>query len=296
MLKSVTWSRRLLVALLSVILVLGMIVTSPLAAYGDNQPKPTTTVVDIISNASGELVYGIHEIPVSGFDAVAFAEARTYKYDSAPCGGSCTFIFQSSQNEGGNWTDLFSIDARATGGDISDSYEYSSRRMRLLGARHFNPDAYPQPKLLMEVGLYRFKAVYDDDPLSLRSESDWYEFRIVEVADSNLPPGLPSNPPSTYVPPAAAPASPVVAASIVAATPTPVVDKAKKAKTTIGTAKKTVNVYTKASSKAKILKKLKKGSKVTITGKSGSFYKVTLKIKGKTKVGYVLKTSIKVKK
>jgi hypothetical protein len=63
-----------------------------------------------------------------------------------------------------------------------------------------------------------------------------------------------------------------------------------------GTAKKSVKVYAKASTKAKKLTSFKKGKKVVITGKSGKFYKVSLKIKGKTKVGYVAKASIKVKK
>jgi hypothetical protein len=58
------------------------------------------------------------------------------------------------------------------------------------------------------------------------------------------------------------------------------------------TAKKAVKVYKKASTKGKKLTTLEKGQKFVITGKSGKFFKGTAK--GKT--GYVVQSSLKVKK
>jgi hypothetical protein len=63
-----------------------------------------------------------------------------------------------------------------------------------------------------------------------------------------------------------------------------------------GITKKALKVYSKASTKAKKLASFKKGKKIVITGKSGKYYKVSFKLKGKTRVGFVAKTSIKVKK
>jgi hypothetical protein len=63
-----------------------------------------------------------------------------------------------------------------------------------------------------------------------------------------------------------------------------------------GITKKTLKVYSKASTKAKKLTTFKKGKKIVITGKNGKFYEISFKLKGKSRTGYVLKTSIKVKK
>lgn len=63
-----------------------------------------------------------------------------------------------------------------------------------------------------------------------------------------------------------------------------------------GTLKKKAKVYKKASSKSKKLTTFKKKKKVTITGTSGKYFKVSYKSKGKTKTGYIAKKYVKVKK
>jgi hypothetical protein len=68
-----------------------------------------------------------------------------------------------------------------------------------------------------------------------------------------------------------------------------------KIKKASGTTKKAIKVYSKAG-KGKKLTTLKKGKKVIITGKSGKYFKVSLKVKEKTKTGYIAQKSVKVKK
>lgn len=62
-----------------------------------------------------------------------------------------------------------------------------------------------------------------------------------------------------------------------------------------GTLKKKATVYKKASTKSKKLTTFNRKKKITITGTSGKYFKVSYKSKGKTKIGYIAKKCVKVK-
>ena len=60
------------------------------------------------------------------------------------------------------------------------------------------------------------------------------------------------------------------------------------------TKSKKINLRKKASKSSKNLGTIKKkGSKVTVIGSSGSWYKISVKIKGKNRTGYIKKSNIK---
>jgi hypothetical protein len=277
--KPITFSRRLLVVFISLVVAFGMIVVAPLTAYGATPGQvnpdtgkmvPTTALVLAVDDSDNfaDIANGVTpDLHIFDTSATPFVKLWLMVEAGYPT-GDVTFTLKKDVN--GGWVTL---------GDRTIQFGSSSN---FIACRL---------DFTSGVGDYRIYFDYTGD-VNYDPVSNWNSFSIKA--------GTPSgpNPPATpYIPPASTPAAPVSVATPVVAAPAPVIAVEKpKPKATTGTTKKSTKVYTKPSSRAKVLKTLKKGSKVVITNKTSKFYKITLKIKGKTRTGYVLRASVKVKK
>jgi hypothetical protein len=272
-------SRKLFLVVLAVAVGFQLSVS---AAFADDRQVAEQPKVGVFGDTNG---IEMTEVQVDNLAMIRFDVVGT----QIPHTGTCEFYFEIFQN--GGWVAVSTVHTPMN----SDQASF----VRLIGADCQSPYG-PAQSISLGVGAYRVKTVYIGDENWLPAEADWYEFSIIP---SSTPPAPPVNPP--VAPPVSPPApaadpaplpAPVARTAPVEVAPEPVkVDKPAVVKT-VGTVKKSVKVYSKANKKGKKLATLKKGKTVTIVGKSGKYYKVTFKLKGKTKTGFVVKTSIKVKK
>jgi hypothetical protein len=266
MTKSIIWSRRLLVTVLSVIVVFGMVFAMALPVYGVDGKNATSSAVYTKADPDSWYMawdFGPNDKIYARF-SIAVLEG-VY-----PKGGDVTFSFE--KKVGDEW--------QYVGSQSAGWYDYDSIGVTI------------EVTILSEPGEYRVSGGWSGDGY-YSAIVDNYPC-IFTITDSSPPPSDPVPP----VPPSTPVISPTPAAPVVAPPTTTVGKGAKKkvTKTTTGITKKSVKVYAKASQKAKKRTTFKKGKKLTIVGKSGKFYKITFKLKNKAKTGYVLQSSVKVKK